>query len=176
MACKPCLTIMAVSLVAANNPQRDVDPRWRVLGDTSAAPPRCSAAASIHALGLFFASMRSADTKGLDEALAPRFVFTIIPLTTGEKFTSSRSLQELARYARIRRTAHTRMTIEAVTFNGWRGDRLNFGPIYWLRSDGEAGKPAIRGGGKGTYECRKGISILNLGPLSPNDPGPQLRD
>lgn len=141
-------------------------------GDTTGAPRGCSASAAVAAIGLLMTAMRDGDSLGLQRAVAPKFVFSIIPLVSGEQFFIARSISDLVRYARRRRELHEHMELKAVVFNGWRRNSLHFGPVYFLRLADDPGGSSARGGGKGTYKCGQGISVFNLGPLPPNDPGP----
>lgn len=143
--------------------------RWKVLGNTTGAPQGCSNSAAIAAIDRLFAAMREADSAALDDALAPVFVFRISPLAPTEKLFLARSLPDLLQYARKRRRARQHMDIEGVFFNGWRQQSLEFGPIYFVRSDNGVGRQPLRGAGKGTFKCGQGVSVMNLGARPIND-------
>lgn len=163
--------IVCVQLLAVTDAHAQSPASWTIHGDTTGAPTGCSASAAIASINRLIAGMHRADQAALARALALKFVFSVIPLTGTDKALVAQTIPELLHYARMRQKVHERMKLEGVTFNGWRGKRLEFGPIYFLRSADDLGKSPLRGGGKGTYECGKGISIFNLGRLSPNDRG-----
>jgi hypothetical protein len=149
---------------------------WKVLGNTGGAPQGCSTSAAVAAIDRFFAAMREVDSAALGAALAPVFVFSISPLAPGEKFFVARSLPDLLQHGRKYRRARQHMDVEAVFFNGWRQQALEFGPIYFVRTDDGVSRPPRRGAGKGTYKCGQGVSVMNLGARPINDlwPGPFL--
>ena len=149
---------------------------WKVRSDTSGAPPGCSAAAGISAIDAWFAGFGAADSAALARATGTpyrdRFVFSTGRFTTSETFFVAHTLQELLPYARERARQHERMRIQEVTFNRWRGQGLEFGPIYFMRSAEDLGDKALAGIGKGEYWCSQGVSVLNLAPRPAFDPGP----
>jgi hypothetical protein len=144
----------------------------RIRGDTTGAPSGCSASAAIAAIDLFLAAMRSADSAGLARAMAPRFTFSTGKFTPADTFFVTHAIPELLRYARKRARAHERMTLQAVTFNGWRGGELQFGPIYFLRFADDLGHVPLGGIGKGAFACGQGLTVFNLAQRPAFDPGP----
>jgi hypothetical protein len=151
-------------------------PTWTVRGDTSGAPRGCSAAAGISAISSWFAAFQNADSVGIVLATAApyrdRFVFSTGRFTSSEPFFVAHTLQELLPYARERARRQERMTVQQVTFNRWRGQGLQFGPIYFMRSADDLGDKSLPGIGKGEYWCGRGVSVLNLSPRPDFDPGP----
>jgi hypothetical protein len=91
-------------------------------------------------------------------------VFSIGKFATADTLIPARTFQELIAYARRRAHQRERMTIEEVTFNGWRGQLLQFGPIYFTRSADDLGDTPLPGTGKGGYWCRQGVWFLHLAP------------
>lgn len=143
--------------------------KWAVLGDTSGAPAGCSASNGLAAINLLIAGMDEADSAKLVQALAPDFVFSVIPTDPADTFFSARNVAVLLDYARERRRRRERIEIKAITFNGWRGQNLEFGPIYFLRFGDHVGIGPAGGAGKGTYRCAQGVLVFNLGRLAPGD-------
>jgi hypothetical protein len=164
------LQLLAYSPLAAQEPQS-----WKVRGDTTGAPAGCSASAGIAAMNLFVAAMRNADSAGLTRAVARRFTFSIGKFTPADTFVRADSIPELLRYARKRARQHERLTIQAVTFNGWRGQGLQLGPIYVLRTADDLGNAPRVGMGKGMYLCGQGVRVLGLGPRPKLAPGERMR-
>lgn len=157
------LQLLALGSLVAQQPQT-----WKIRGDTSGAPPGCSAAAGIAAISGWFAAFHAADSIGLARVTPPpgqHFgVFTTGKFTPTDTFVRIESLTELLRYARTRARRHERMTLEAVQFYGWpRGRALGFMP-YFLRSADDLGSKPLAGIGKAEYRCGQGIAVLNLAP------------
>lgn len=146
-------------------------PEWKVLGDTTGAPLGCSAAMAVGTINLLIAGLNDADSVKLARALAPAFVFSVIPTEPAHPFFASHSVSTVVAYARGRHSKHERTELTAIKFNGWRGQELEFGPIYFLRTADDVSIEAARGGGKGTYKCPEGLHIFNLGRLAPGDSG-----
>lgn len=165
------LHVLALCPLAAQQPQS-----WKVRGDTTGAPPGCSASAGIAAMNLFVTAMRTADSAGLMRAVAPRFVFSIGKFTPVDTFARADNIPQLLRYARKRARQHERLTIQAVTFNGWRGQALQLGPIYFLRTADDLGNAPRVGIGKGGYLCGQGIGSLGLAPRPKLARGTRMRD
>jgi hypothetical protein len=164
------LQLLALCPLAAQRSQS-----WKVRGDTMGAPPGCSASAGIAAMNLFVDAMRNADSAGLTRAVARRFSFSIGKFTPADTFVVAKTIPELLRYARERARQHERMTIQAVTFNGWRGQGLQLGPIYFLRSADDFGNGPRVGIGKGVYFCGQGVGALGLGPRPKLARGQRMR-
>ena len=143
-------------------------PSWRMIGSPADAPAGCSVRAAAAAIAAFFVAMRDADSLGLARATAPvhhaSFEFSTGKFTASDRFVAAHTVPKLLEYARARARQHERIAIEEVTFNEWRGDGLEFGPILFLRSADDLGRRALPGIGKGEYWCGKGISILNTAP------------
>ena len=178
-------TAVALSFVAFQARAQNTV-HWRVQGDTMGAPAGCSASAGIAALNQLIAALNTADSGGFSRALATRhpqgFVFSMskgFTLANGssptDTFFAGRSIPEIIRYARNRARFHERLRLQAVTFNGWRGRALQFGPVYFLRSADDLGKRPREGNGKGWYFCDQGVGGLNLGPRAPLRPGERMR-
>ena len=148
---------------------------WKIRGDTARAPRGCSAASGISAISAWFAAFNDADSARLARASATphgRFVFSIGKFATSDTFIPARTFEELLAYARKRARQHERMTVQAVTFNGWRGKVLEFGPLYFTRSADDLGDKALPGVGKGGYWCGQGVWYLHLAPRPEIGPGP----
>jgi hypothetical protein len=148
---------------------------WKVRGDTTGAPAGCSASAGIAAMNLFVDAMRTADSTGLTRAVARRFSFSIGKFMPADTFVVAKTIPELLHYARTRARQHERLTIQAVTFNGWRGQGLQLGPIYILRTADDLGTGPRVGMGKGLYLCGQGIGALGLGPRPKLARGERMR-
>jgi hypothetical protein len=152
---------------------------WQVRGDTLGAPRGCSASAAIDALNRFVDGMNTADSATLVRALAlkrPRgYVYSVIRFVPAHEFFTGRSVPELLRYARARARQHERLTLQAVTFNGWHGVELHFGPVYFLRAADDIPYARRHGIGKGGYVCGQGLAILNVAPRPKLPPGAQMR-
>ena len=165
------LQLAIIGPLSAQHPMR-----WTVRGDTSGAPRGCSAAAGISAISGWFAAFERADSTALARMTPAtyrgRFVFSIGGFTKTEGFFVAHTLHELLPYARDRARRHEHVTIQEVTFNGWRGQGLQFGPIYFLRTADDLAKKPRPGIGKGQYSCNRGVSVLNLAPRPDFDPGP----
>jgi hypothetical protein len=149
---------------------------WRRVGAPPGAPPGCSIAMAAASIDAFFAAMQTADSTALAHATAPiyagRFTFSTGKFTPADSFVLAHGLPDLLAYARTRARRHEHITVQQVAFNEWRGTKLEFGPIYFLRSATDLGSAARPGIGKGEYVCRTGISVLNTGPRPAIDPGP----
>src|SRR3989337_2797095 len=149
---------------------------WTIRGDTTGAPRGCSAKSGISAISAWFAAFNDADSVRLARASATpngRFVFSIGKFATEDTFIPARTFQELLAYVRQRARQHERMIVEEVTFNGWRGEVMRFGPVYFTRSANDLGDKALSGVGKGGYWCRQGVWFLHLAPRPAIDPGPR---
>ncbi len=149
---------------------------WKLRGDTTGAPRGCSAASGISAIRAWFAAFNDADSAGLARASSTpngRFVFSIGKFATSDTFTPARTFEELLAYARQRALQHERMTVQGVTFNGWRGQVLQWNRIDFTRSADDLGDKALTGVGKGGYWCRQGVWYLHLAPRPDIDPGPR---
>jgi len=148
----------------------------KIRGDTTGAPRGCSAQSGVAAISAWFAAFNDADSARLARASSTpngRFVFSIGKFGTSDTFIPARTFEELIAHARQRSRQHERMTVQEVTFNGWRGQVLQFGPIYFTRSADDFGDKALPGIGKGGYWCRQGIWFLHLAPRPASDRGPR---
>lgn len=150
---------------------------WAVRGDTAGAPRGCGSADALAAISGWFAAFNNADTAGLRRFTAKKASFLVF---SAGKFTPEgvhvriESVSQLVQFARKRAEYHDRLTLEGVRFYGWRGGRLGFMP-YFVRAATDLGPRALPGVGKAEYICGQGISILNLAPRPPGDPGLSLR-
>ena len=149
---------------------------WKIRGDTTGAPRGCSAASGISAIRAWFAAFNDADSAGLARASSTpngRFVFSIGKFANSDTFTPARTFEELLAYARARARQSERMTVQGVTFNGWRGQVLQWNRIDFTRSADDLGDKALPGVGKGGYWCRQGVWYLHLAPRPDIDSGPR---
>jgi hypothetical protein len=149
---------------------------WKVRGDTTGAPRGCSAKSAISAISAWFAAFNDADSVRLARASSTpngRFVFSIGKFATSDTFIPARTFQEMIAHVRNRARQRERMTLQEVTFNGWRGKVLQVGPIYFTRSANDLGDEALPGIGKGGYWCNQGVWFLHLAPRPATDPGPR---
>jgi hypothetical protein len=153
-------------------------PNWTIHGDTTGAPPGCSASTGVAAISGWFAAFSQADSAALARVTpsgrVPGFVFSTGKFTPSDTFVRIQALSELVRYARTRMKRHERITLEAVRFYGWRGRKLGFMP-YFVRAADDLGRRPLAGIGKAEYWCGQGIVVLNLAPRPSFDPGPQSR-
>jgi hypothetical protein len=148
----------------------------KIRGDTTGAPRGCSAKSGISAINAWFAAFNAADSVALARASSTpngRFVFSIGKFATSDVFIPARTFQELIAHVRARARQRERMTVQEVTFNGWRGRVLQFGPIYFTRSADDLGDKPLPGIGKGGYWCRQGVWFLHLAPRPAIDSGPR---
>jgi hypothetical protein len=149
---------------------------FKIRGDTTRAPRGCSAASGISAISAWFAAFNDADSARLARASATpngRFVFSIAKFASSDKFISARTFEDLLAYVRERGRQHERMTVQEVRFEGWRGQVLQWDPIYFTRSADDLGDKALPGVAKGGYWCGKGVWYLHLGPRPAIDRGPR---
>ena len=148
----------------------------KIRGDTTGAPRGCSAASGIAAISAWFAAFTDADSAGLAKASSTpngRFVFSIAKFGTSDTVIPARTFQDLLAYARVRARQHERITVEGVTFDGWRGKVLQWDPIYFTRSADDLGDKALPGVAKGGYWCGQGVWYLHLAPRPYTVPGPR---
>jgi hypothetical protein len=148
----------------------------KIRGDTTGAPRGCSAASGIAAISAWFAAFTDADSAGLAKASSTpngRFVFSIGKFATSDTFIRARTFEELLAYARERARQRERMTVQEVRFNGWRGQVLQWDPIYFTRSANDLGDKGLPGVGKGGYWCGQGVWYLHLAPRQDIDRGPR---
>ena len=149
---------------------------WKIRGDTTGAPRGCSAASGISALNAWLAAFADADSARLANASSTphgRFVFSIGKFATSDRFFLARTFEELLAYARQRAPQHERITIQEVTFDGWRGRVLQLDPIYFTRSASDLGDKTLAGVGKAGYWCGQGVWYIHLAPRPDNDRGPR---
>ena len=171
-------TIVAVATLNGSLASAQETVHWRIQGDTMGAPAGCSASAGITALDQLFEALNGADSGGLARAFATRqgFVFSMSKGFAPTPTFVGYSIAEVLRYARHRAWHHERLTLQAVTFNGWRGRVMQFGPVYFLRSADDLGKRPREGNGKGWFICDQGVGGTNLGPRPVLRPGQRMRD
>jgi hypothetical protein len=145
-------------------------PAWRVVGAPPGAPAGCSNTGAAEAIDAFFSAMRSADSTALAVTtatrLSERFVFSAGGFTESDPFVAVRTIRDLVRYARRRSAQHERLTVKEVTFNEWRGQRLEFGPVYFVRAADDLGPQSLEGIGKGEFWCGQGVTVLNTAPAN----------
>ena len=168
--------VVGLQLLVIGSASAQQSTPWKIRGDTTGAPRGCSAASGISAIRAWFAGFNDADSAGLARASATpngRFVFSIGKFTTSDKFIPARTFEELLAYVRERARQRERMTVQAVTFNGWRGQVLQWDRIYFTRSANDLGDKALPGVGKGGYWCGKGVWYLHLARRPEIDPGPR---
>jgi hypothetical protein len=152
-------------------------PGLKVVGDTTGAPPGCSAAAAVAAITEWFAAFQAADSARLARVSAAGspgvFVVSMGGFAPADTFVTFGFLEDVVRYARQRARQHERFTLEGVRFYGWRGwngRALGFMPYYQRSADdlGPAPRPGV---GKAEYHCGRGVAVLNLAPRPAFDPG-----
>ena len=152
---------------------------WQVRGDTLGAPRGCSAAAALTALERFIDAMNTADSVKLTSALALKrplgYVYSVGRFVPAHKFFVGHSVPALLGYARARARYHDRLALQAVTFNGWRGAELHFGPVYFLRTADDVPDSLRYGIGKGGYVCGQGLAVFNVAPRPKLPPGTRMR-
>jgi hypothetical protein len=134
--------------------------------------------AAISALDRFVGAMNTADSATLVRALALRqsYVYSVMRFVPSHEFFVGRSVPALLGYARRRARYHERLTLQAVTFNGWRGDELQFGPVYFVRVADDVPDSLRHGIGKGGYTCGQGLRVLNVARRPTLPPGTRMRE
>ena len=160
------LTLFISTSVAAQTTRH-----WEVRGDTTGAPAGCSARGALDAIDSWFVAMARGDSAGLARVMSSKFVFSTGRFTPTDAFFVGRSIGELVDYARRRASHRERLVLQAITFNRWRGQGLEFGPVYFLRTADDLGSAPRPGIGKGEYLCNRGLRVLNFGPRPPGDDG-----
>ena len=150
-------------------------PRLEITGDTTGAPPGCSAQEAIATIEAWFAAYNRGDVIRTARATRLRhFVFTNGKFTPSDTFVTVRSLPELVRHVRARARQRERLELTRIHFWGWiyRNKRaLTFMPYYLRRAD-DLGPAPLEGWGKAGYYCGQGIEVLNLAPRPRADLGP----
>ena len=166
------LVLVALTSLVSSAADAQTPRRWEVRGDTSGAPRGCSAREGLDAIDAWFAAMSNHDSAALARVTAaPPFVFSIGHFSPTDGFFVAHSIRELVEYSRRRAKYHEKLAISAITFNNWRGEGLQFGPIYFTRTADDLGPTPKPGIGKGEYRCKKGIRILNVAPRPAWDDG-----
>jgi hypothetical protein len=169
--------VVGVQLLASCSLEAQ-QPNWLVPGDTTGAPSGCSASPAIAAITSFAAAMNSVDSIALSRVWAvqpgDRVMFTQNRFTTDEQGFQAFTLAELVAYARQRAGHDERLTIQAVTFNGWRGGGLGFGPVYVRRAANDFGGKPRYYMGQGYYECGRGLIKIGWGPRPVLAPGQRM--
>ena len=160
------LTLFVSTSVAAQSTRH-----WEVRGDTTGAPAGCSARAGLDAIDSWFAAMARGDSAGLARVMSSRFVFSTGKFTPADAFFVGHSIGQLVDYARRRASHRERLVLQAITFNRWRGQGLEFGPVYFLRTADDLGSTPRPGIGKGEYLCNRGLHVLNFAPRPAEDDG-----
>ena len=163
-----CLQLLGA--VALHAQQRAI----KVAGDTSGATAGCGTAEALAAITGWFVAFQAADSAGLARFSATRssrgFVVTMGKFTTTDPFVRLESLEALLAHPPRRPRHHERLRLQGVRFYGWRKSALRFMP-YFMRSADDLGPSERAGFGKAEYQCGQGVTILNLGPRPPGDPG-----
>lgn len=174
MSRRVCIAAIALSL--ASSPlwaQQRVS--WTVRGDTAGAPAGCSAAAAIAGIDAWFGALRDADSARLARTTAQSmrsFVYSTGKFTPADTHVALRTVPQVVRYARTRARQRERIQLQAVKFNGWRGQIFQFGLIYFRRTADDLGSNPRDGVGKGVFLCGQGVWRMNLAPRPEFDPGP----
>ena len=171
--------VMASALLwaAVDSSAAQPAPAWRVTGDTSGAPPGCSARAAIATIDAWFRAFNAADSAALVRAMAPvpkhQWVVSTGRFAPSEDFVRIESIPLLVHYMRTRARQHERLTLGGVRFYGWsRSERSQLGFMpYYTRSADDLGPTPLPGIGKASYLCREGILILNFAPRPASLPG-----
>ena len=170
-----CVAVALQLLVIGSASAQQPTP-LKIRGDTAGAPRGCSAASGISAIKAWFAAFSDADSAGLARASSTpngRFVFSTGKFATSDRFILTRTFEELLVYARQRARQRERMTVQQITFKGWRGRVLEWGPMYFTRSANDLGDKDLPGVGKGGYWCRQGVWYLHLAPRPDAAPEPR---
>jgi hypothetical protein len=142
-----------------------------IRGDTSAAPPSCSAAAAVAAIQGWFRAVASGDAAAVRSSVSPHFSVVSAGVNgAAEPFFRADNMSQLLAYVRRRARVHERLDLRSVTFNGWHGQSLWFGPISYDRVADDVPGGSHAWIGKGVYACNKGLSALNTAPLPSNMP------
>ena len=168
---RPVKIFLGLTLFISTSVAAQTTRQWEVRGDTSGAPAGCSARAGLDAIDSWFAAMASRDSAGFARVMSPRFVFSTGQFTPADAFFVGRSIGQLVDYATRRASHRERLVLQAITFNRWRGQGLEFGPVYFLRIADDLGSKPRPGIGKGEYLCNRGLRVLNFGPRPPGDDG-----
>jgi hypothetical protein len=142
-----------------------------VRGDTSGAPPSCSASTAVAALKGWFAAVSAGDTAAIRANVSPTFeVFSAGRNGVPEPFFRGDQYRDLVAYVTRRARAHERLVLRRVVFNGWHGRRLWFGPVAVERTADDLPGGVHMVIGKGVYECQRGLHALNTAPWPENIP------
>ena len=143
---RPVQIFLGLTLFISTPVPAQITRHWDVQGDTSGAPAGCSARAGFDAIDAWFVAMARHDSAGLTRVMSSRFVFSIGRFTPHDAFFVERSIGQLVDYARRRASHRERLVLQAITFNRWRGQGLEFGPVYFLRTADDLGpksRPAL---------------------------------
>jgi hypothetical protein len=168
---RPVKIFLGLTLFISTSLAAQPTRHWEVRGDTTGAPAGCSARAGLDAIDSWFAAMASRDSASFARVMSSPFVLSTGRFTATDAFFVGRSIGQLVDYARRRASHRERLVLQAITFNRWRGQGLEFGPVYFLRSADDLGPVPRPGIGKGEYLCNRGLHVLNLGPRPAEDDG-----
>jgi hypothetical protein len=163
--------LLGLTLFMATSAAAQITRQWEIRGDTSGAPAGCSAQAGLDAIDSWFAAMARGDSAGFARVMSSPFVFSTGKFTPTDAFVVARSIGQLVDYARRRASHREHLVLEAITFNRWRGQGLEFGPVYFLRTADDLGPAPRPGIGKGEYLCNRGLSVINFAPRPAEDDG-----
>jgi hypothetical protein len=167
------VVLLAVSHAMLAFGQRPAAPSHAlaIRGDTTGAPPQCSAGAAVAALKGWFAAVSAGDTAGIRANVSPTFeVFSAGRNGLPEPFFRADRFRDLVAYVTRRARAHERLVLRGIVFNGWHGRSLWFGPIAVERTADDVPGGAHMWIGKGVYECQRGLHALNTAPWPENVP------
>ena len=160
------LVLAAVQSGAAQATPHEAAPR--LLGDTLSAPAGCSTAMAIGALRTWIRALATGDADLARRSVAPGFVWVRVNrFRTPDSPFVARDTSSLMDFVRRRAPYHDRWTLQSITFNGWRENRLRMGPIFFLRTADDLGSTALEGFGKAEYECPSGLYVLSVGRREP---------
>jgi hypothetical protein len=168
---RPVKIFLGLTLFISTSAAAQTTRHWEVRGDTTGAPVGCSARAGLDAIDSWFAAMARPDSTGLARVMSSQFVFSTGKFTPTDAFFVGRSIGQLVDYARRRASHREHLVLQAITFNRWRGQGLEFGPVYFLRTADDLGPAPRPGIGKGEYLCNRGLHVLNFGPRPAEDDG-----
>jgi hypothetical protein len=133
----------------------------------SSSPPsaRCGTADAVAALRTWFRAVSTGDTLLVRQAIAPTFQWVSVPLQLANSNAQfvGRDLPSLTKYVAERGRMHDTIELQDLTFNGWEGDLLHIGPLWYRRTADDLGPVPLAGIGKASYLCGQGLFVLSIG-------------
>lgn len=126
---------------------------------------RCGTAEAVAALKTWFQAVSTGDTALVRKAIAPTFQWVSVPLqivNSNAQFVG-RDLPSLTKYVSERGRMHDTIELQDLTFNGWEGDLLHIGPLWYRRTADDLGSTPLLGVGKASYLCGQGLIVLSIG-------------